>query len=221
MARRKAVPSSIIGLGVAAGLAVLMACQAESVDKSGRGVHLSEWKEIPVAEVDLTFPLLVPARVTRAEYRNRDNQINQHRLEFDGGKGTLATEYFPTAWFADATERRMADIETFKAALAKRFEKEFAEVGEIREIRHSRHKAVGFVADVKIQNPGRGRCVAAAVAYRLKNRSGHGNDPGNVDTVATLFYCDDDGKVPDFSRALENVDVVVDRHAFAAALAAK
>lgn len=217
---KSALPS-VAGLAVAAGLSLLAACQTGPVDKSGRGVHLSEWNEIPVAEVDLTFPLLAPAKVTRAEYRNRDNQINQHRLEFDGGKGSLATEYFPTAWFADATERRMGDLETFKAALAKRFEKEFAAFGEIREITHARRKAIGFIADVEIQDPGRGRCVFAAGAYRLKGRTSYGNDQGNVDTVVTLHYCDIDGKVPDFSRALENVDVVTDRQAFAAALAEK
>lgn len=221
MIGRKAAVSSAARLAVVAVLVLAAACQAGPVDKGGRRVQLSEWKAIDVADVDLDLPLLVPARVTAVQYQNRDNQINHHRMELDGGKGTLVTEHFPTAWYSDATEGRMGDIAVFKAALARRFERSFANFGEIREITHSRRKAIGFAADVTITDPGRGKCFFAIAAYRLKERTGYGNGPGNVDTVVTLGYCDVDGNIPDFSRALANVDVVADRAAFAAALAEK
>ncbi len=88
MIGRKAAVLSAARLVVAAVLSLAAACQAGPVDKGGRGVQLSEWKAIDVADVDLDLPLLIPARVTAVAYQNRDNQINHHRLELDGGKGT-------------------------------------------------------------------------------------------------------------------------------------
>ncbi len=131
------------------------------------------------------------------------------------------TEHFPAAWYSDATEQRMGDIAVFKEALAKRFERSFARFGAIREITHSNRKATGFAADVDITDPGRGKCFFAVAAYRLKGRPGYGIDPGNIDTVVTIGYCDVDGRVPDFSRALQDVTVVTDHATFAAALAEK
>ncbi|MBE0532156.1 MAG: hypothetical protein IH626_15095 [Rhodospirillales bacterium] len=197
------------------------ACQTGPVDKGGRGVRLSEWRAIEVADVDLNLPLLIPVKVTAAEYQNRDNQINHHRMELDGGKGIIVTEHFPTAWYSEATEKRMGDLDVFKVALARRFERTFAEVGEIREVVHGSRKAIGYSADVDITDPGRGKCFFAVAAYRLKPSTGYGNDPGNVDTVVTISYCDVDGQVPDFSRALENVAVVTNHDAFAEALVEK
>lgn len=197
------------------------ACQTGPVDKGGRGVSLSEWRAIEVADVDLNLPLLIPATVTAAEYQNRDNQINHHRLELDGGKGIIVTEHIPSAWYGEATERRLGDPEEFKAALAKRFERTFAKLGDIREVSHTSRKAIGYSADVTITDPGRGKCLFAVAAYRLKPTTGYGSDPGNVDTVVTISYCDVDGQVPDFSRALADVAVVTDHGAFAAALAKK
>lgn len=221
MLARKSAVSFAARLAAVAACGLAAACQTGPVDKGGRGVSLSEWRTVEVADVDLNLPILIPAKVTAAEYQNRDNQINHHRLELDGGKGIIVTEHIPSAWYGEATENRMADPEVFRAALAKRFERTFAQVGEIREVTHASRKAIGYAADVTLTDPGRGKCLFAVAAYRLKPSAGYGNDPGNVDTVVTISYCDVDGKVPDFSRALANVAVVTDHDAFADALAAK
>ncbi len=221
MLGRKSAVLFAARLAAVAVCALPAACQTGTVDKGGRSVSLSEWKAVNVSDVDLNLPVLISAKVTAAEYQNRDNQINHHRLELDGGKGIIVTEHFPSAWYGEATEKRMGDLEVFKAALAKRFERTFAKFGEIREVSHSSRKSIGYSADVTITDPGRGKCFFAAAAYRLKPRTGYGNDPGNVDTVVTISYCDVDGRVPDFSRALGNVAVVTDHAAFADALAEK
>ncbi len=221
MPARKSAASFAARLAAVAACALAAACQNGPVDKGGRGVSLSEWHAVEVADVDLNLPLLVSAKVTAAEYQNRDNQINHHRLELDHGKGIIVTEHIPSAWYGEAAERRLGDPAVFRAALAKRFERTFAEVGEIHEVTHASRKAIGYAADVTLTDPARGRCLFAVAGYRLKPAAGYGNDPGNVDTVVTISYCDVDGNVPDFSRALANVAVVTDHGAFADALAAK
>lgn len=200
---------------------MLAACQTGPVDSGGVGVQVSEWKTIDVAEVDLNFPLLITATVTKAEYQNRDNRINHYRLVLNGGKGRIHTQRFPDAWYSDTTQVDYGDIEYFKGEVTNFLKDDFVAFEEIQPVRHRTNKSIGFVAVVDVKDPAKDKCLMGKVAFRLKPRKGYSNDEGNVDTLVRLSYCDAVGNIPDFSRALENVDVVTDKAAFAAALAAK
>jgi hypothetical protein len=218
---RKCRRPLVARLAVAAGLAWLAACQTGPVDSGGRGVQVSDWQVIDVAEVDLDFPLLITPRVTRAEYQNRDNQINHHRLLLDGGNGSITTQRFPDAWYGDKTQEEFADVEIFKAEIAKYFKEDFVGFDEIRPARHAVKKSFGFVAIVDVKDRAKDKCLMAKMAYRLKPRTFYDNDVGNVDVLARFRYCGPNVKIGDFLRALENVETVTDRPTFAAALAAK
>lgn len=208
-------------LATAGGLFLLAACQTGPADSRGRTMQLAEWKEIDVAAVDLNVPLLITPKVTKAEYQNRDNQVNHHRLRLDGGKGMIFTQRYPDAWYSDATQKEMGGIERFKATVVKVLDGDNVGYGNIQEIKHRSRKAVGFATLVDVKDVAKGKCLFAEGAYRLKPRTYYDNDEGNVDTILTMIYCDPKVAFSDFSRALEDVEIVTDRPAFTAALAAK
>jgi len=187
----------------------------------GNPLQLTEWTVIDVAEVDLTFPVLITPKVTKAEYQNRDNVINHYRLQLDGGKGLIFTQRTPEAFYGNKAEQQYRDMETFKKALSEAFKADLVSVGDIREVRHSSKKAVGFATVVDVKDPAKSKCFVAKVGYRVKGATSYDNDYGNVDTFVEIVYCDPGVRFGDFSRALENVGFVEDRAAFAAALAAK
>ncbi len=212
----------VISAAVAAGaLLLISACQTGPVDSGGRGMQLTEWKVVDVAEVDLTLPLLISPKVTKAEYQCRDNNFNHYRMRLDGGKGHIFTQRVVASLFSEDTEKTLKDVETFKKFAADLVKEDLAGFDEIRDVKHHSKKAVGFVAMLDVKTPVKDKCLVARVGYRLKGRTVYDNDFGNLDTVTAYWYCDPNVKFDDFSRALENVDEVTDRAAFAAALAAK
>lgn len=201
---------------------LLAACQTGPVDSGGRGMQLSEWKVIAASEVDLNFPILIAPMVTKAEYQNRDNQINHHRMVLDSGKGGITTQRIPEAFYNDRTQREFGDIEIFKAELPKFFKEDFVGFEEIRPIKHNSRTSIGFAAIIDLKSPEKDKCFVSKVAYRLKKeRTRFIDDTGNADTLVRFRYCDPKVTFDQFIPAMENVDWVTDRAAFVAALAAK
>jgi len=212
-----------IGLAVvaAAGLLAVSACQTGPVDAGGRGMQLTEWRGVEVSELDLTYPLLMTATVTKAEYRGRDNVISEHRVQLDGGKGSVTTERVMTSWFGLKTEKDLQDVEDFKKSVADFLKDDLVGFGDIRPVRHAGKRSIGFAAVVDVKDPAKGKCLFARVGYRLRGSTHYDNDGRNVDTAMHFRYCDPDVRFEDFARVLETVDRVDDRAAFAAALAAR
>ncbi|WP_316980038.1 hypothetical protein [Shumkonia mesophila] len=219
--KNPACPGVILAAVAAAGLLLVSACQTGPVDSGGRGMQLTEWKIVDVAEVDLTLPLLIAPKVTKAEYQCRDNNMNHHRLQLDGGKGGIYTQYVVASLYGEETEKSLNDVEKFKTFVSDFVKGDLAGFDEVREVKHGSKKSAGFVTIADVKNPVRDKCIFARVGYRLKGRTVYDNDFGNLDTAIDFWYCDPNVKFDDFSRALETVGLVGDRAAFAAALAAK
>ncbi len=220
-AKNPACPGIILAAVAAGGLLLISACQTTDRDSGGRGVQLTEWKSVDVTEVDLTFPVLIAPETTKAEYQNRDNIINHYRLQLDGGKGFIYTQRMVMAFYSQKTEKDYHDVEAFKTSVSSYLKDDLVGFDEIREVKHGSKKSIGFAAIVDVKNWVKDKCVFARVSYRLKGRTVYDNDYGNVDTLVSFRYCDPNANLADFSRALETVDEVTDRAAFAAALAAK
>ena len=219
--KNPACPGVILAAVAAAGLLLVSACQTGPVDSGGRGMQLTEWKVVDVAEVDLTLPLLIAPKVTKAEYMHRNNRINHYRLQLDGGKGWIFTERAASSWYSDETRKKIGDVEAFRKAASDCFKKDLAGFDEIREIKHGSKKSTGFAAIVDVKSAAKDKCFFARAAYRIKGQTVYDNDFGNADTIVEITYCNPKVGFGDFSRGLENVDMVGDRAAFAAALAAK
>lgn len=208
-------------IGVVAVL-LLSACQTDGMrDASGRGVQVSEWKTIDVSEVDLNLPLLLAQKVTKVEYQLRDNKLYHHRLHLDGDKGMVFTQYIWDAWYDDAAEKSLDDIEVFKKKLSSIHSGAVAGTSDIRKIERKGKRTVGFAAVSDVRDPAKGKCFLSHAGYRVKSKTIYDNDWGNIDAIVVIQYCDPAVTIADFSRALENIDRVKDRAVFAAALAAK
>lgn len=214
-----AIPMSLAAVALVLSVS---ACQTTGMaDAGGRGMEVSTWKAIDVSKVDLDLPVLLSQKVTKAEYQERDNAVHHNRLQLDGGKGVVFTQYFWDAWYDDRSEQSQGDIEAFKKMVSKMFKENLVSVGEIRAVKRHGVKALGFETIVDIKNPKKRKCFFSDVGYRLKPATVYSNDRGNIDSIIQILYCDPNVTMGGFSRAVENVDVVKDRAAFAAALANK
>ena len=213
-------PAAAVG---AAALLALSACQTTGPkDSSGTNMALSEWKTIDASEMDLNLPLLIKQKVTRVEYQLRDNAVYHYRLQLEGGKGFVFTQYYWEAWYGDQSEKVLADRETFEKKVAGVLKGDLASIAEIRKIeRKGGKRTVGFAAVADVKNPTKGKCFYSDAGYRVKAGTPYDNDFGNIDAVVEIVYCDPSVTIDDFSLALTDIEEVKDRAAYKAALASK
>lgn len=195
------------------------ACRTTSLSPE-EAERLAQWHPIDLIDVDLNLPLLISQQVTESEARLAGTNTSENRLKIGFGNGKIDTRFLERASLIDAAEKQLGNAEFFSGLMIKAFGSKYDGHQEFREIRHKTRKSVGYGAIVLVKSS-RKRCFFAVVGYRMKGGAVHAADFGNVDTVVSMMYCDPKVEFADFASALESVELVKDRAAFAESLRKK
>lgn len=197
---------------VLAGLVALAACQTTAeMDDSGVRMQLSEWKEIKLYDVDLNVPLLASVKITKAERQVRDNRVYHDRLTIDYGKGEIFTQRIVGAWYKLSSQKQIKEKSAFELEMKNFFGANLVGIKEIRKISPGSAKAGGYIGIVHVYGSLE-KCLYSRSGYRL-GATIYDNDQGLFDTFMTLYYCDPDVTLEQFSEIFSNLDLVSDRDA--------
>ena len=193
----------------------LSGCQTTgNRDAAGRGMSLTEWKDIELHELDLDSPLWIPYEISGAQKQIRDNQVRHDKIKFASGNGQVKTQRVLDGFYSQTAQGRTLDEEYFKKTFSKLKEK---------------HPSLTFQNIEKISRRGGGYCavlntsgwnspcVFATIGYKL-GPSKYDNDFGQFDTFLDMRYCGSDASCTKFNDLFTKVRVVSDRGALRAAI---
>jgi hypothetical protein len=195
---------------------LLAACVTDGPrDAGGRGMQLTEAKEIEFARSDLDIPLFLHPYIASVTLEVRDNSMPMNRY-YLGDNGRISTEradYF----FSDRTDNRIKSREEFETSVRNLLKSDNLNGVEITEVKHkvSNIRTIGYMATFK---RGSREGIYAYTGYRFGRYTQYSNDNGQIDTIVHLRYDGDAAGVAAIKEMLTGVTKVKDREQYAADL---
>lgn len=198
-----------------AALLALTACVTDGPrDSSGRGLQLSDAREIEFARTDFDIPLFLHTEIASVTQEVRDNTspIDSYNL---GDHGKIQTQRAP-AWFSNQTESAIKSREAFVERVKQLLGGRDVPDSNIEEVRHDdKVRALGHIARFRRGTEG---CIYAYTGYRLGGRTPYDNDTGMIDTVVETLYCGPEAMLSKTRQMLSGLTKVKDRDRYAADL---
>ncbi|MEQ9328495.1 MAG: hypothetical protein RJQ21_14525 [Rhodospirillales bacterium] len=194
---------------------LLSACVTDGPrDSGGRGMQISDAKEIEFARTDLDIPLYLHSEIASVTQEVRDNTspIDSYNL---GDHGKIQTQRAPH-WFSSQTETDVKSREKFEERVKRLLGGRDIPAGSIEEVRHEdKLRALGYLVSFR---RGSENCIYAYAGYRLGGRTPYDNDTGMIDSIIETLYCGPEEMLDQTRQMIGKVTKVKDRDRYAADL---
>lgn len=198
-----------------AALLALTACVTDGPrDAGGRGMQITDAKEIEFTRTDFDIPLFLHSEIASVTQEVRDNTspIDSYNL---GEHGKIQTQRAP-AWFSSQTESEIKSREKFEERVSRLLGGRAVPAGNIKEVKHDdKVRTLGHMVHFRRGTEG---CLYAYTGYRLGGRTPYDNDTGMIDTVVETLYCGPEDMLAKTRQMLSGLTKVKDRDRYAADL---